>query len=104
MNFKDVETSLSKIVEFKHIDSIDDVYNSIQFCMEFVENFKDLKSKQKKDIVINCITFIIKNNIEDGVKQELLLDILDPTVEMIIQISKNKWFLNKIKTKFSCCM
>lgn len=104
MNYNDIESSLSKIVQFKNIDSIGDLYDSIQFCMEFVENFKDLKGQKKKDIVINCITFIIKNNIEDDVKRELLLEILNPTVEMIIQISKNKWFLNKIKTKFSCCM
>ena len=98
----DIESSLLKIVEFKHIDSIDDLFECIKFCMEFVENFKGLKSERKNELVLNTVTYIIKNNIEDGVKQEILLDILNPTIKIIIQISKNEWFLNKIKNKFSC--
>ena len=104
MNVDDIVFSLSKIVEFKEIDSIHDLYGCIKFCMEFVENFKALNGEKKKEIVINSITYIITNNIETGVRQEMFLDFLDPTVEMVIQISKNKCFFNGIKHRFKCWM
>jgi hypothetical protein len=39
MDINDIECSLLKIVEFKQIDTIANLYDCIKFTMEFVDNF-----------------------------------------------------------------
>ena len=90
------------------LDSMNDLYDLIIEYMEFYETrYTKMSGTQKKINVTNFIENMIKNRVDDVAKREFYMSMVEPTIELVIFVSKRRKLLLNVKDKliktcFSC--
>ena len=97
--FEDVQSIKRKLVRYISFESIETLtiattQELILRCMEFIDEFSNLSGGEKKEIVIEVVSSIVKQSSND-VFRDALLNTIDPCIELMISLSKSQWFINR---------
>ena len=90
------------------LDSMNDLYDLIIESMEFYETrHTKMSGTQKKINVSSFVENMIKNRVDDVAKREFYMSMVEPTIELVIFVSKRRKLLLNVKDKliktcFSC--
>ena len=84
--------------------SIHDIFSLLKRGMELVEEMKAFTGVQKKQMVIEAIEKIINTKVVDNpIMKHALLTLLEPSIDTIIEVSKQEWMINLKKSTSRCC-
>jgi len=76
------------------------LYDLIIEYMEFYENrYTKMSGAQKKINVTNVIENMIKNQVDDVAKREFYMSMIEPTIELVIFVSKRQKMLLNVVNK-----
>lgn len=74
--------------------------------MEHLATYKDLSGRQKKQLIINILEKFIRDSDMENVYKDILCEVVENLVpgaiDIIIDVSKGRYF-KKITKKLSCC-
>jgi len=83
--------------------SIQDVFSLLKCGMQLVERIKGYTGVQKKEMVIFAMEKVIHRSVSDPTLTAALLALLEPSIDTIVEVSKQEWLINLQRGRLRCC-
>ena len=102
INFPKSETSINQLIKKflkdKKIDDLPTFFMLVKDLMEYIEKFKSLTGKEKKNIIYDNVIDLLHRNykVEEA---SIYISLINPYIENLILLSKSKILLN-LKNNF----
>ena len=102
INFPKSDTSINQLIKKflkdKKIDDLPTFFMLVKDLMEYIEKFKSLTGKEKKNIIYDNVIDLLHRNykVEEA---SIYISLINPYIENLILLSKSKILLN-LKNNF----
>ena len=103
INFPKSDTSINQLIKKflkdKKIDDLPTFFMLVKDLMEYIEKFKSLTGKEKKNIIYDNVIDLLHRNykVEEA---SIYISLINPYIENLILLSKSKILLNLKKEFF----
>ena len=89
---------IKKFLRYKKIDDLPTFFLLVKDLMEYIEKFKSLTGKEKKNIIYDNVIDLLHRNykVEEA---SIYISLINPYIENLILLSKSKILLN-LKNNF----
>ena len=92
---KDIRNSYKEI-------TTDNIINVVVSSMTAVQKYRNISGKQKKETVINILTFIVDETHQNDKFDDIIKSMIPSVIDTIIEANKGKLMLKK-SVKFCLC-
>ena len=97
-----IEKKMKRFLSLKVIDDLPSFFLLTREVMKYIDKFKELDGQEKKLMVKeNVILLLRKQSIFESIN--MYISLLEPYIEVLITISKNKLLLNLKKKCLKGC-
>ena len=85
--------------------NVHDVFTLLKRAMELAEQVQNLTGLQKKMLVMEALQRIIEVRVVDNLPLRVaLVSIIEPSIDAIVEVSKQQWLVNVRKGTMACCL
>lgn len=81
--------------------TVDEAFGMVVAAVELAEKF--IGRENRKQFVITALNEVVDENVKDDNVKKFIKMTIPGTIEVVIGISKGKYNINKVTSKFWCC-